>query len=64
MSAFFAGVIFGAILIGSVFVAYITNFRPQRRRRRDPADWNVEFFEPEKPPVQTTVTIKKREYTL
>lgn len=57
MSAFIAGIIFGALFMGAVFVLFAT--RSQRpRRKREPAEWNVEFHEP--PPVKTRMIIQER----
>ena len=64
MNAFFGGIIFGAILAGSVFVIFITS----RRRpppRREPVEWVPEFHEPHlQPPVSTRILIKERSIQL
>ena len=63
MNAFFGGIIFGAILAGSVFVIFITSRR--RPPRREPVEWVPEFHEPQPhPPVSTRILIKERSIQL
>lgn len=62
MNAFFGGIIFGAILAGSVFVIFITS---RRRPRREPIEWVPEFHDPQpQPPVTTRILIKERSIQL
>ena len=62
MSAFFGGIVFGAILAGSVFVIFITS---RRRPRREPIEWVPEFHEPHlQPPVTTKIVTQKREFII
>lgn len=62
MSAFIAGVIFGALLIGSVIMLFISR---SRAPRREPVEWQEDYFEDEpKPLVQTKIKSNKREYIL
>lgn len=60
MNAFFGGIVFGAILAGSIFVIYITI---TRRPRREPVEWMPEFHEPQ-PPVTTKIVTQKREFII
>ena len=63
MNAFFGGIVFGAILAGSVFVIFITSRR--RPPRREPVEWVPEFHEPQPhPPVSTRILIKERSIQL
>jgi hypothetical protein len=61
MNAFFGGIIFGAILAGSVFVIFITSRR--RPPRREPIEWVPEFHEPQ-PPVITRILVNRRSIEL
>lgn len=62
MNAFFGGIVFGAILAGSIFVIFITI---TRRPRREPVEWTPEFHEPHlQPPVTTRILIKERSIQL
>lgn len=62
MSAFIAGVIFGALFISAVFVLVFTRTRAPRR---EPVEWDEEFFETDPaPPAVTKIMISKRQYTL
>lgn len=62
MNAFVGGIIFGAILAGSVFVIFITS---RRRPRREPVEWTPEFHDPQpQPPVTTRILIKERSIQL
>ena len=64
MNAFFGGIIFGAILAGSVFVIFITS-RRRPSPRREPIEWVPEFHEPQPhPPVTTRILIKERSIQL
>ena len=58
MNAFFAGVIFGAVLVGVGITLFIT--RRPRKPRREPIEWTPEFHEPP-PPVSTRVLINRRD---
>lgn len=64
MNAFLSGVLFGAILAGSVFVIFVTS----RRRpppRREPVEWVPEFHEPHlQPPVTTRILVNRRSIEL
>ena len=60
MSAFFGGIIFGAILAGSVFVIFITS---RRRPHREPIEWVPEFHEPQ-PLVTTRILVNRRSIEL
>lgn len=60
MNAFLGGIVFGAILAGSIFVIFITI---TRRPRREPIEWTPEFHEP-KPPVTTKIVTQKREFII
>jgi hypothetical protein len=60
MNAFFGGIVFGAILAGSVFVIFITS---RRRPRRDPVEWVPEFHEPQ-PHVTTRILVNRRSIEL
>jgi hypothetical protein len=63
MNAFFGGIIFGAILAGSVFVIFITTRR--RPPRREPVEWVPEFHEPQpQPPVTTRILVNRRSIEL
>ena len=63
MNAFFGGIIFGAILAGSVAVIFITSRR--RPPRREPIEWVPEFHDPQPhPPVTTRILIKERSIQL
>ena len=55
MNAFLGGIVFGAILAGSIFVIFITI---TRRPRRDPVEWTPEFHDPQ-PPVTSMVLFVK-----
>ena len=60
MSAFFAGVLFGLIFMGSIVAAYLT----RRHRPQQPAIWTEEHYR-QAPPVVTRITInRKREIEL
>lgn len=59
MNAFFAGVLFGALLIGSVFVAFITR---QRKPKREIEIWSEEAYQP--PPVKTRIVNRHRSIEL
>ena len=61
MNAFFGGIIFGAILAGSVVVIFITSRR--RPPRREPIEWVPEFHEPQ-PPVITRILVNRRSIEL
>ena len=61
MNAFFGGIIFGAILAGSVVVIFITSRR--RPPRREPVEWVPEFHEPQ-PPVITRILVNRRSIEL
>ena len=64
MNAFFGGIIFGAILAGSVFVIFITSRRrPRRELRREPVEWVPEFHEPQ-PHVTTRILVNRRSIEL
>jgi len=58
VNAFFAGVLFGALLIGSVFVAFITR---QRKPKREIIDWTEKAYEP---PVTTRILVRERSIKL
>jgi hypothetical protein len=60
MNAFFGGIVFGAILAGSVFVIFITS---RRRPRREPVEWVPEFHEPQ-PTVTTRILVNRRSIEL
>lgn len=60
MSAFLSGVLFGAILAGSVFVIFITS---RRQPRREPVEWAPEFHEPQ-PHVTTRILVNRRSIEL
>jgi hypothetical protein len=62
MNAFFAGVVFGALLAGSVFTIFITS-RRRPQPRREPIEWAPEFHDPQ-PPVTTRILIKERHLVL
>ena len=66
MNAFFGGIVFGAILAGSVFVIFITS-RRRPEPRREPVEWTPEFHDPQPPPhppVTTRILIKERSIQL
>ena len=54
MSAFFAGVLFGLIFMGSIVAAYLT----RRHRPQQPAIWTDEHYR-QAPPVGTRITINR-----
>lgn len=56
LSAFLAGVVFGAIFMGSIFTIFTTR---AKRPRRDPIDWTSEFHEPA-PIVTTRILVNRR----
>ena len=58
MNAFFGGIVFGAILAGSVFVIFITSIR-RPHPRREPVEWMPEFHEPQ-PTVTTRILVNRR----
>jgi hypothetical protein len=60
MNAFFGGIIFGAILAGSVFVIFITS---RRQPRREPIEWVPDFHDPQ-PPVITRILVNRRSIEL
>lgn len=60
MNAFFGGIVFGAILAGSIFVIFITI---TRRPWREPVEWTSEFHDPQ-PPVTTKIVTQKREFII
>lgn len=62
MNAFFGGIIFGAILAGSVVVIFITS-RRRPSPRREPIEWVPEFHEPQ-PPVITRILVNRRSIEL
>ena len=63
MNAFLGGIIFGAILAGSVFVIFITSRR--RPPRREPVEWVPEFHDPQPhPPVTTRILVNRRSIEL
>lgn len=59
MTAFFSGVLFGALLIATAFVAYLTR---ARRPRREPEPWSEETYQV--PVVTTRVLIRERSIEL
>jgi len=62
MAAFFSGVLFGALFIAAVFVLVFTR---SRAPKREPVEWDEEFFETDPaPPAVTKITINKRQYSL
>ena len=61
MNAFFGGIIFGAILAGSVVIIFITSRR--RPPHREPVEWVPEFHEPQ-PPVITRILVNRRSIEL
>lgn len=58
MSAFFSGVIFGALLIAAAFTAYFTRSRAPKRAV---IEWTEKAYEP---PVTTRILIKERDLQL
>lgn len=62
MTAFFAGVLFGAIFMGSIVVAYFTHRWRPRQRQREIEPWSDDTYQA--PPVQTRILVNKREITL
>jgi len=58
MTAFFSGVLFGALMIGAAFVAYITRARAPRR---EVIDWTEKAYQP---PATTRILIKERNLQL
>lgn len=62
MNAFLGGIVFGAILAGSVFVIFITS-RRRPEPRREPIEWVPEFHD-QQPPVTTKIVTQKREFII
>lgn len=58
MSAFLSGVLFGALMIGAAFVAYITKVRAPKR---EVIDWTEKAYEP---PATTRILINERNIRL
>lgn len=61
MSAFLSGVAFGTVLVGAVFVLFITR---AKHPRREPIEWTPEFHEPPPPPVTTRILVNRRSIEL
>lgn len=59
MNAFFAGIVFGALFMGAIFVVFITKARSPRR---DIAEWREDTYQ--QPPVVTRILIKERNLEL
>lgn len=59
MNAFFAGIVFGALFMGAIFVVFITKARSPRR---DIAEWREDTYQ--QPPVTTRILIKERNLEL
>ena len=59
MNTFFAGIVFGALFAGSIFVVFITKARSPRR---EIAEWREENYQ--QPPVSTKLLIKERTFEL
>lgn len=59
MNAFVAGVVFGSLFMGSIFVLFITKARSPRR---EIAEWREETYQ--QPPVVTRKLIKERKLEL
>jgi hypothetical protein len=60
MNAFFAGVIFGALLAGSAFTIFLTRIPRPKRREIEP--WSETAYQA--PPVTTRILIKERNIQL
>lgn len=58
MTAFFGGLIFGAILMAGIAAAIFTRFQ----RPRELEQWEDPFSEP--PPIEANTTTRKRIYEL
>lgn len=58
MNAFFAGVIFGGLLIGSAAIVFITRMR---KPKREIIEWTERAYEP---PVSTRILVKERNIQL
>ena len=59
MTAFIAGIIFGVMFMGCVF---IVAFFKAKRPRREIEIWSEDAYQP--PPVTTRILVNKREITL
>ena len=59
MNAFFAGIVFGALFMGAIFVVFITKARSPRR---DIAEWREDSYQ--QSPVTTRILIKERNLEL
>lgn len=64
MSAFLAGVVFGALFVGSLAVIFFTGVKRSQRELDDEiVEWTDEEYTP--PPIATTrILIKERHYVL
>lgn len=59
MNAFFAGIVFGGLLVSAAFIIFITKARSPRR---EIAEWREENYQ--QPPVSTKLLIKERTFEL
>lgn len=59
MNAFAAGIVFGALFMGAIFVIFITKARSPRR---EIAEWREETYQ--KPTVTTRIVNRHREIEL
>lgn len=59
MNAFFAGIVFGALFMGAIFVVFITKARSPRR---DIAEWREDTYQ--QPPVTTRIVNRHRSIEL
>jgi hypothetical protein len=64
MNAFFAGVVFGALLAGSAFTIFLTRIRRPKRREVEP--WSEDDYQERTalPRVSTKVSIHERTISL
>ena len=60
MTAFFGGIVFGALFAAGIAILFINHMRP-RRHRRDVIEWTEQAYQP---PVSTRILIKERELKL
>lgn len=58
MTPFIAGALFGGVMVAAVFAAFLA---VPRRHRCEIEVWREDAYQP---PVTTTLTINRRQYTL